>query len=88
MEVNLGCTVTLLLVGADNQAALSFSHDDVQTERSKHIDMKYQFIRDHIMRGTIVAQYVSTDGMVADVMAKALGRIKHKLFFKLMKLRL
>ena len=84
MEVNLGFSDTPVIVGADNQGALSLSRDNIQNERSKHIDVKYQFIRDHIMNGTIEAKYVSSDKMVADVMTKALGRIKHELFVRLM----
>ena len=83
VEVNLGCSDTPVIVGADNQGALSLSRDNTQNKRSKHIDVKYQFIMDHILSGTIEAKYVPSDKMVADVMTKT-ERIKHELFVRLM----
>jgi hypothetical protein len=52
----------------DNQSCI---HD-----RSKHIEIRYHFIRDMVQRGALKLQYISTDEQVADVMTKPLSRVK------------
>ena len=75
---------TTILLGVDNQGALALAHDHVNNERTKHIDVKYHFIRDHILRKTVSPRYVPTTSMVADIMTKALGSVKHQSFVKMM----
>ena len=41
---------TVICVAEDNQGTLCLSRDEMENERSKHIDVKYLFIRDHIER--------------------------------------
>lgn len=65
---------TLICVGEDNQGAICLTKDEMEDERSKHIDVKYYFIRDHIERGSVKLFYVPTSSMVVDIMTKALGR--------------
>jgi hypothetical protein len=52
----------------DNQSCI---HD-----RSKHIEIRYHFIRDMVQRGALKLQYISTNEQVADVMTKSLSRVK------------
>ena len=82
--VEIGKQDTTIFVGEDNQGALSLSKDEMENERSKHIDVKYHFIRDHIERGSVKMGYIPTNHMVADIMTKALGRHKHLTFSKKM----
>ena len=49
-------------------------------DRSKHIEIRYHFIRDYVQRGVVQLQYVSTIKQVADILTKALGRGKHVYF--------
>ena len=44
---------TVICVGEYNQGALCLSRDEMENERSKHIDVMYHFIRDHIVRGSV-----------------------------------
>ena len=46
-------------------------------DRSKNIEIKYQFIRDYVQRGFVELQYISTDEQVAGILTKSLGRGKH-----------
>ena len=46
--------------------------------RTKHIDIRYHFIRDTLAAGEIVLQYLPTADMVADIMTKPLPREKHE----------
>ena len=50
--------------------------------RTKHIDIKYHFLREKVEEGVIELEYKPTDEMVADGLTKALGRIKHTRFMK------
>jgi hypothetical protein len=50
-------------------------------DRSKHIEIRYHFIRDWVQRGAVQLQYVSTDDQVAYIiLTKALPRGKHVYF--------
>jgi ATP sulfurylase len=49
-------------------------------DKSKHIEIRYHYIRDMVQRGAIKVQYVSTDEQVADVLTKPLSRVKFENF--------
>lgn len=40
----------------------------------KHLDIKYNFIRDVIANGEVYIEYMQTNDQVADIMTKGLGR--------------
>ena len=44
--------------------------------RSKHIDIRYHFIRDMVQRGAIRLDHIGTDEQVADILTKSLGKVK------------
>jgi hypothetical protein len=60
----------------DNQAAIKLAQDDNYHARTKHIDIRYNFIRDVVKRRHIELQYCPTDDMTADILTKALPRWK------------
>lgn len=64
------CVVTL---SCDNQSAISIAHNPVQHDRSKHIDIRYHFVRDHIEKDFQLC-YVSSENMVADILTKPVGK--------------
>nr|GEW36124.1 hypothetical protein [Tanacetum cinerariifolium] len=41
---------------------------------SKHIDIRYQFIKEHVEKGVIELYFVNTEYQLADIFTKALGR--------------
>jgi hypothetical protein len=49
-------------------------------DRSKHIEIKYYYIRDMVQRGERRLQFVTTEDRVADVFTKPLSRTKFKYF--------
>ena len=61
------------LLFCDNQSAIEFSNNLGLKERTKHIDIKYMFARDHIQKGEVELRYVPTNEMLADMMTKALA---------------
>ena len=42
--------------------------------RSKHIDIRHHFVRDHISKGEIDLRWISTKAQQADIFTKALGK--------------
>jgi hypothetical protein len=62
----------------DNQSAIKLGHNPVQHGRTKHIDVRYHFIREAIESGRVVLKYVSTVEMPADMLTKPLGRIVYE----------
>ena len=60
----------------DNKSAIALAKNPVHHERSKHIDIKFHFIRDSVEAGQVEIDHVSTHDQLADVLTKALGRVK------------
>jgi hypothetical protein len=68
------------VIHCDNQSCIKLSENPVFHDRSKHIEIRYHFIRDWVQRGAVQLQYISTDEQVADILTKALPRDKHVFF--------
>lgn len=60
----------------DNKSAIDLAKNPVFHGRSKHIDIRYHFIRECVERGEIIIKHVKTDEQRADVLTKALSTIK------------
>lgn len=74
-------------VYCDNQSALSIAGHDVYHARSKHIDVRYHFIREKIEAKQISLKYQCSEDMVADALTKGLQRLKHDRHLSTMGLR-
>lgn len=59
----------------DNQAAIALSKNPVHHDRSKHIDIKYHYIRDCVEKGQVEVDHIRTREQIADALTKALGRV-------------
>jgi hypothetical protein len=60
----------------DNKSAIALARNPVFHDRSKHIQIRYHFIRQCVENGDIDIQFVRTDGQLSDIMTKALGRVR------------
>nr|GEX80035.1 hypothetical protein [Tanacetum cinerariifolium] len=56
----------------DSKSAIAISCNPVQHSRTKHIDVRYHFIKEHVEKGTIELYFVKTDYQLADIFTKAL----------------
>lgn len=70
-------TVTLY---SDNQSAAKLATNPVFHKRSKHVDIRYHYIREAVDNGVITLSYMPTEQMTADVLTKALPPCKHLSF--------
>jgi hypothetical protein len=64
----------------DNESAIRMVDNPVEHSRTKHIDIRYHFLRDHQQKGDIEIAYVNTDNQLADIFTKPLDE---KTFSKL-----
>ncbi|GKA43848.1 ribonuclease H-like domain, reverse transcriptase, RNA-dependent DNA polymerase [Tanacetum coccineum] len=63
-------------IQVDNKSAIALMKNPVFHGRSKHIDTKYHFIRECIEREDIQVEFVNGEYQKADILTKALPRIK------------
>jgi hypothetical protein len=63
-----------VVIREDNKACQMFADHAGNFSRTKHIDVRYHFVRERVERGDIRVDYVSTDEQVADIFTKALPR--------------
>jgi hypothetical protein len=70
----------LSIVYEDNEAALTLATTDPprMTPRSKHIAVKYHWFRRHLKKGYIEVHHIGSNDQKADILTKALARIKHE----------
>jgi hypothetical protein len=60
----------------DNKSTISLCKNPIRHERTKHIDLRYHYIRDCMEKGTITVEYISTNEQKADILMKPLGRTR------------
>ncbi|GJS73910.1 retrovirus-related pol polyprotein from transposon TNT 1-94 [Tanacetum coccineum] len=58
----------------DNKSAIALCCNNVQHSRSKHIDIRFHFIKEYVENGVIELYFVNTEYQLADIFTKALGR--------------
>jgi hypothetical protein len=56
----------------DNENAIHMANNPVEHSRTKHIDIRYHFLRDHQQKGGIEIAYVNTHNQLADIFTKPL----------------
>jgi len=70
----------------DNQAAIALADGEGDYRRAKHINIRYHFIRDHLLRGTVEINYIPSEKQPADFLTKALPTSKHNACIKALQL--
>jgi len=69
---DFGCEFTKIPLMCDNESAIKLANNPVQHSRTKHIDIRHHFLRDHETKGDISLRHVSTDKQLADIFTKPL----------------
>jgi hypothetical protein len=59
-------------IWADNQSAIAYSQNALVNEKTKHIGLKWHFLKDHVENGTIKFKYLPTHQIVADMFTNPL----------------
>ncbi|GJX43008.1 retrovirus-related pol polyprotein from transposon TNT 1-94 [Tanacetum coccineum] len=58
----------------DNKSDIALCCNNVQRSRSKHIDIRFHFIKGHVENSVIKLYFVNTEYQLTDIFTKALGR--------------
>nr|GFB53992.1 hypothetical protein [Tanacetum cinerariifolium] len=58
----------------DNKTVIALCCNNVQHSRSKHIDIRYHFIKEQVENGVVELYFDNTEYQLADLFTKALGR--------------
>jgi len=74
---DLGITALPPLLYSDSTTALSLTDESAPYQRSKHIDVRYHYIRDVLQKDQIRVSYVPSEHNPADVFTKALPSPSH-----------
>ncbi|XP_028391792.1 uncharacterized protein LOC114516495 isoform X1 [Dendronephthya gigantea] len=64
----------------DNQGAMNLAKNPIHHQRTKHIDIRYHFIREEVKEGRVSLEYVSTEENIADIFTKPASKIKLEKF--------
>ncbi|GKF62777.1 hypothetical protein Tco_0182831 [Tanacetum coccineum] len=73
-----GLRFNKILMYCDNKSAIALCCNKVQHSRSKHIDTRFHFIKEHVENGVIEIYFVNTEYQLADIFTKALARERIK----------
>uniref|UniRef100_A0A034WRD0 Retrovirus-related Pol polyprotein from transposon TNT 1-94 n=1 Tax=Bactrocera dorsalis TaxID=27457 RepID=A0A034WRD0_BACDO len=66
-----------LTMYGDNLSSQHLAQNPVYHNRSKHIDIRFHYIREVVKNNVIDLRYLSTDNMPADLLTKNLCKSKH-----------
>lgn len=69
------------IIYEDNQSCIKTAESSGEHKRMKHINVKYNFIREAIGNKEIKLKYLQSNEQIADIMTKGLGKIlfeKHR----------
>jgi len=61
-----------IMVSCDNQSVVHLTNDRMFHERTKHIDIRYHFVRNVISEGNVLVKKISTEENPADMLTKPL----------------
>ncbi|KAL8147589.1 hypothetical protein AgCh_005055 [Apium graveolens] len=70
--LDYGLEFSKIPIYCDNQSAIAMTGNPVQHSMTKHISIRYHFIREHVIEGTVELQFVPTDQQLADIFRKPL----------------
>jgi len=65
-------------IWCDNQSTIKLASSEAYRPRTKHIDVKFHFLRSHVEKGDIAVKYVNTNENNADMLTKAISSEKFK----------
>jgi hypothetical protein len=79
-----GYKLTKVPLLCDNESAIRMADNPVEHSRTKHIAIRYHFLRDHQQKGDIEIAYINTKDQLADIFTKPLdeqtfNKLRHEL---------
>ena len=62
----------------DNESAIKIAENPVQHRKTKHIEIRHHFIREHVAKGNIELLHVNTENRLADYFTKPLDEARFR----------
>jgi hypothetical protein len=75
-----GYTMNHIQLLCDNESAIKIAYNPYEHSRTKHIDIRHHFLRDHVNKGDIIISHIGTNDQLANIFTKPLDQ---KWFLKL-----
>ncbi|GAV69162.1 hypothetical protein CFOL_v3_12663 [Cephalotus follicularis] len=69
---DFGISISNVCIKCDNTSAINLSRNPVQHSKSKHIEIRHHFLRDHVEKGDIFLEYIDPLNQVTDIFTKPL----------------
>ncbi|MBW0554892.1 hypothetical protein O181_094607 [Austropuccinia psidii MF-1] len=79
---DFGYGITHPILYNDNSGAVTISKHVSLNANTKHIEMRYQYVRNCVMKKLVMVVQVSTNDMIVDILTKPLGVIKMQEVFR------
>ena len=70
------------MIHCDNQSCIQMSMNLIFHDKTKHIEIRYHYIRDMVQKGAVELQYVSTDDQTTNILTKPLLKTKFEYFHR------
>jgi alkyl hydroperoxide reductase subunit AhpC len=67
-----GYTMNHIPLLCDNKSAIKIAYNPCEHSRTKYIDIRHHFLRDHVIKGGIVMSHVGTNDQLANIFTKPL----------------
>ena len=82
--MDYGIKLDHIPIKCNNTNTINLSKNPIQHSRTKHIDIRHHFLRDHVQNGDISLEFVYTNNQLTDIFTKPLNEerlnfIKHDL---------
>ncbi|GKF95518.1 hypothetical protein Tco_0288253 [Tanacetum coccineum] len=71
---NYGLGFNKIPMCCDNKSTIALCCNNVQHSRSKHIDIRFHFIKEQVENGLVKLYFVNTEYQLADIFTKAFSR--------------
>jgi hypothetical protein len=68
------------MIHCDNHRCVKLSENPVSYDSSKHVEIKFHYIRDMVQRKEVLVQYLPTVEQIADFLTKPLAKSKFEYF--------
>ena len=71
---DFGILLNKIPINCDNTSAINLSKNPVMHSRTKHIEIRHHFLREHIANGTCDIKFIGTEFQLVDLFTKPLAK--------------
>jgi hypothetical protein len=74
--LDYGVVLEKVPLSCDNESAIKIANNPIQHSRTKHIDIRHHFLRDHVAKGDIILEGVRSEDQLAEIFTKPLDKTR------------